>query len=341
MGAVESVVVLFNLPGRVDGAGHDPYRESDEGILAEVEAVGAALAAADIPFRRAGVRTLRDVPAALAGGPERLVFNLVERLDGKDTDFNFVPAVCAALGRSCTGGDADCLSLTFDKWLTKARLEACGVPAPAGAVVAPGAAPAGLPSGRVIVKPVAADGSEGIGPDSVVDGADATAVAALAARVHAQFGQAALVEQFIEGREFNISVIERDGRVEAMPLAEIDFSRFGPGRPAIVDYAVKWIPGTLGDIVSPRHFPTDLEAGLAERIRAAALGAWRACGCRDYARIDMRVDRAGMPFVLEANSNPDVSPKAGLPAALKAGAVPYERFVADMVANARRRAQRV
>ena len=326
------VVVLYNLPAQPIDGGAPVWAESDQGVLNEVEAVAAALKELGIPAAPAGVHRLGNIAAALQAYPGRIVFNLVERLDGVVADFNFVPAVCTALGHACTGSGAACLSLTLDKWLTKARLDAFGVATPAGAVVPPGApiTSVALPLLPLIVKPLCTDGSEGIDAASVVR--SPAELAAAVGRVHAQCAQAALVEQFVEGREFNLSLLERAGRVEVLPLAEIDFSLFPPGRPHIVDYAVKWIPGTIPGRVSPRHFPS-VDEDLGRRLRAAALRAWEVCECRDYVRIDFRVDAAGRPLVLEVNANPDISPKAGFPAALAAGGVPFVEFVRQVLAN--------
>ena len=328
------VVILYNLPAETPESGAAVWRESDEGVLNEVAVVAAALTQLAIPFRQAGVRRLADIPAALAADPGAVVFNLVERLDGGLTQFNFVPAVCAALGHSCTGGTADCLTLTLDKWLAKARFRACGVATPWATVVAPGKAidPPSLPPPPQIVKPVGSDGSEGI--DGLSLAADAAGLEAAVRRVHVQCGQPALVEQYIAGREFNLSLFERAGRVEVLPLAEIDFSFFPAGRPHVVDYAVKWIPGTIPGRVAPRQVPAQVDEATAERLREQALGAWYACECRDYVRVDLRVDSAGRPFVLEVNANPDLSPKAGFPASLAAAGIPFAEFVRQLIANA-------
>jgi D-alanine-D-alanine ligase len=329
------IVILYNSPAET-GPLATAYAESDAGVLNEVAAAEESLTRHGFSVRRAGVRRLGDIPPALAAGPERLVFNLVERLDDSFTAFNFVPAVCEALGRSCTGGSSDALSLTLDKWIAKARLKACGVGVADAVVLAPGADMPDLPPFPLIVKPAAAGGSEGIDAAlSIVK--DTGALLRAATRIHEQFDQPALAERFIEGREFNLSVIERNGRPEVMPVAEIDFSLFPPDRPHIVDYAVKWIPGTIPGHVSPRKVPADIDAASNAHLRSEALKAWLACGCRDYARIDFRMDRDGRTYVLEVNVNPDISPLAGLPAALKAAAIPYDDFILAMVANARAR----
>ncbi len=332
------VVILFNRlldPGEPDTL----CAESDAGVLLEADAAEAALRSHGVPVRRAGVSRLSDIPDALAAGSEPVVLNLVERLDDSPGAFNFVPAVCEALGRSCTGGSSEALTLTLDKWLTKARLRVYGVGVAEGAVLLPGAPldAATLPPFPLLVKPLAAAGSEGIDAAlSIVRDLDSLLQAAK--RIHDQFDQPALAEQFIEGREFNLSVIERNGRPEVMPVAEIDFNLFPAGRPHIVDYAVKWIPGSIPGHVSPRKVPADVDIATANRLRSEAVKAWFACGCRDYARIDFRMDREGRTYVLEVNVNPDISPLAGLPAALKAAGISFEDFIMAMVENARRRA---
>jgi len=331
-----AVLLLYNEPRP---AGSGGWHEADAGVVAEVEAVTAALTEAGIPHRRAGVRGLADIPEQIAAGDERVVFNLVEALDGPVHDAGFVPAVCRALGREPTGNDAAALTLCLDKGQTKAALVAAGVPTPPAVVVPIHGAPDQVPGGTVVVKPVQADASEGIDEAAVVDGDDAAAVAAAVARVHREFHQPALVEQFIAGREINVSLIERDGRLEVLPLAEIDFSAFPPDKPQIVGYAAKWQPDSFEFHHTPRLIPAPLPEAIATAVRRHAEAAWQGAGCQDYARVDLRLDGNGQPYVLEINPNPDIAPDAGFAAALAAAAIPYGEFVRAMVANAERRWQ--
>jgi len=325
-----SVLILYNEP-RPAGSG---WHEADAGVMAEVEAVAAALTAAGIPHRRAGVRRLADLPEQIAGGDERVVFNLVEALDGPASDACFVPAVCRALGREPTGNDAAALTLCLDKGQAKAALAAAGVPTPTAVVVPLHGAPGPTPPGTVVVKPVQADASEGIDEAAVVDGHDPSAVAAAVARVHRDFHQPALVEAYIAGRELNVSLIERDGRLEILPLAEIDFSAFPAGKPKIVGYAAKWRPDSFEFHHTPRIIPAPLPAAVVAAVRGHAEAAWHATGCQDYARVDLRLDAHDRPYVLEINPNPDIAPDAGFAAALAAASLPYAEFVRAMVANA-------
>ena len=327
------VLLLHNLPSE-----EPQFREncgvSDAGVQHAVRHVAGALTALHIPHRVAGVRRLDEIPAIFAAGGEAVVFNLVERLDGGVNDCAFVPAVCRAFGRACTGGTTESLVLTLDKDLTKARLAAHRVLSPPGVVVPVGEEPpATLPDGPLFVKPLSSDGSEAIDAGSLVRD-KRTQLAAAVARVHRQCGQPALVEAYIEGREFNLAVMERAGEAVALPVAEIDFSLFPADRPHFVDYAVKWQPGVIAGQISPRRVPALVDAATTARLQALACRAWRACGCQDYARIDTRMDAAGNVYVLDVNVNCDLSPLAGLPAALTAAGVPFSTFVKQMIENA-------
>ena len=324
------VLVLYNGP-RLSPA---DYAESDAGILAEADAVAAALAERGIPFRRAAARTVEETAAAIAAGGEDVVFNLVESLPGEIDDAVSVPGICRALGRACTGGDTDCLALTLDKGWTQAVLRAAGVPTPASIVAGSASlADAALPPFPVIVKPIRTDASEGIDAASVVAGPGG-ALRRAVERVEREFGSSALIEQYIDGREINVSIIERGGCAEVLPLAEIDFPAYPEGKPRIVDYPSKWVPDSFEYHNTPRIIPAELPETVASEIRALSIAAWRATRCRDYARVDLRLDRRQRPHVVDVNVNPDVGPDGGFSATLRAAGIGMPEFAAVMVANA-------
>ncbi|MFA4943582.1 MAG: hypothetical protein WC789_02645 [Lentisphaeria bacterium] len=189
----------------------------------------------------------------------------------------------------------------------------------------------------MILKPAATDASEGIDEDGVLDSADSARLEAVLRRLHAQFRQPVLVEPFIDGRELNVAAFEQAGELRVLPLAEIEFAEFAPGKPRIVGYRAKWDEGSFECRNTRRVIPAPLPEAAAARLRALVRAAWRACGLRDYARVDFRLDAAGEPFILEVNPNPDIAPDAGFAAALAAGGVPFREFVEMMVANARGR----
>ena len=304
----------------------------------QVRAVADALSRHRVTYRIAGVAALDDFPRVLAASAEPVVFNLVESLDAATGDAMLVPAVCSAFGKSATGNDTPCMTLGIDKWRTKSVLLAAGIPTPPGWLVPIGArlSAAGLLPGPYIVKPLRADASEGIDATSVVPKAGPRLQRAIA-RVHTEFRQPALGECFFGCREFNVGIVELKGRVAMLPIAEIDFSAFGPDRPRIVDYAAKWLPGTFEFDHTPRVRPKALPARLARQVERSCLAAWNVLGCRDYARADIRVDEDNRIAILEINPNPDITPCAGFSCGLRDAGIRHDRFVLGMVENAVRR----
>ena len=335
-----AVLILHRAPAEGAGAG-EVWRESDAGVLEEAKNVAAALARRGFAHRTVGMGRLADVPGILAAAPEEVIFNLVESFPSCPSDAGAVPSLARAFGKGCTGAGSPCLVVAQDKWQTKALLRAAGLPCPAAVVVPVGEkAPAGrLPVGPYIVKPVALDASEGIDGSSVVPRAG-RALARAVARVHREFGQPALVEQYIAGRELNASVLARGGRVDVLPIAEIHFSSFPPGKPHIVDYAAKWLPESFEYRHTPRVIPACLTAGQTQTVRRLARAAWDAVGCSGYARVDFRLDARGRPTILEVNANPDTGDDAGFAAALEAAGISFEEFVESAVRDAYARAGR-
>lgn len=332
MADVSSVLILYHLPQL--GPDGRPL-ESDTGVLDEVEAVRKVLASEGIAHRVEGAGSVADVARILRDSLEPVVFNLVESFPAFSDEAALVPGLCTAFGKGVTGCDTACLALTLDKWRTKAVLAAWGVPVPGGVLASPGAPIeiARLPPGACIVKPLATDASEGIESDSVMDAGDPR-LAERVREIHERFKQPALVEQYVGNREFNVSVLEGAAGLTVLPIAEIEFRDYADTKPKIVDYAAKWKTESFEYRNTVRVVPAKLASADAQRIRQTALDAWRACGCSNYARVDMRMAADGQLYVLEINANPDISPEAGFAAALKAGGIPFHRFVMDSLAAA-------
>jgi D-alanine-D-alanine ligase len=312
--------------------------ESEAGVLAEVEAVSRALDKLRIPYRVVGVREFEELPAVLSASDEPVVFNLVEGFWTDPDRAALVPPVVRSFGKACTGNDAQGQLVSLDKWQSKILLTAAGIPTPRGLLVPPGRPIPGreLFDGPYLVKPVQTDGSEGIDNTNLVPGRG-RALRQVVRRIHDQLGQPALIEQYIEGRELNVSVIYRRGEVQVLVPAEIDFSAFEAGRPRIVGYEAKWLEDSFEYQHTPRIIPAPLPKRLTERLRALAAASCRALSCFDYCRVDFRLDQANRPYVLEVNANPDISLDAGLAAALQAAGISYQAFVKLTIDNAARR----
>jgi len=328
-----SVLILHNAP-QPAGPGR-AFVESEAGVLAEAEAVGHALDKLRIPRRTVGVRWFEELPGVLAASDEPVVFNLVEGFWADPEQANLVPTIVRSFGKACTGNNTQGLLLSLDKWQSKTLLQAAGLPTPRGLIVQPGrrASVKDLFDGPCIVKPVQTDASEGIDKTSIIHNRG-KAFRESVQRIHDKLAQPALIEQYIEGRELNISVIHRKGQPQVLPLAEIDFSAFEAGRPRIVGYEAKWLEDSFEYNHTPRIIPAPLPKRLTEQIRELAAAACRTLSCFDYCRVDFRLDQANRPYILEVNANPDISPDAGFAAALQAAGIPYEAFVKLTIDNA-------
>jgi len=237
---------------------------------------------------------------------EWLVFNLVESLYGRADLEPYVLAMYESQGFTYTAGPALTHYNCLHKNRAKQIFQSAGISTPAFHVAADandlGDVP--LPS---IVKPVAEDASIGIPLTAV-----ATTRAELRERVDSilrKNHQPALIEEYIEGREFYVGVWG-NRTPEVLPLSEMDFSRIANPLQRISSYEVKWEEGTPLFDITPAVCPAEVDGDLAEKARDITRRAYRAIGCRDYAHADIRV-RDGRPYLLEINPACDLSEGMG------------------------------
>lgn len=244
------------------------------------------------------------------------VVNLVESVGGSGRLIHLAPALLEVIGLRFTGARAAAMFATTHKLVAKRLLASAGLPTPAW--VDADAALSGPADGasRWIVKSVCEDASLGIDDAAVVEVARPERLAPLVARRAARLGGEAFAERYVEGREFNFSLLAKDDGVELLPAAEILFEGFPAGKPRIVGYAAKWDAASFEYSHTPRRFafPADDAALLAEMERLARR-VWSLFGLSGYARVDFRVDASGRPWILEANANPCLAEDAGFAAA--------------------------
>jgi D-alanine-D-alanine ligase len=265
-----------------------------------------------------------------------VVVNLFEGFAGVGRGEALVAGWIEALGHGLTGSDPAALELVRDKARVKWLLRGAGLPTADFVLVAPdrplprAALAALLAAGPAIVKPAHEDASLGIGPHSVVS--DEAALEEQIAQVRASYG-GVLVERFIAGREFNAAVVALP-EPRLLPLAEIEFAAALSPRERLVTYAAKWDAGSAADLATAPRCPARVDEALGQRIEQVALAAFEATGCRDYARVDMRVADDESIYILEINGNPDIGPSAGFARALGAAGMAYDEFVDRLVRNA-------
>jgi D-alanine-D-alanine ligase len=330
--AISRVVIAHNPVG----AGDDT---STSDVLFDVEVVASAVAALGIPWRAcaiSGWAPWRHLGAE-AGS---VVFNLIEAPPAVPHVHPGAAAALELMGLPFTGSPSAVLSLTTDKLATRALLAAEGLPvAPGGRFDLDDPTLLDRIPGPWILKPACEDGSLGLEGDPVCVTREAALARArgLAARFP---GQAVVAETFLPGRELNVSLLAREGGVEALPVAEIVYEGFPEGMRRVLGYEAKWHEDSFAYVHTVRHFLENPGDGpLFQRISDLALAVWRIFGLRGYARVDLRLDEAGEPRILEVNANPTLN--AGfMAAAAQAGLTAPEvvrRILADAVCGRPRR----
>ena len=325
------VLVLYNEP--VLPAGHPNY-ESEHEILITVAAVHQALVQAGFETVPLGVqKDFRVLLAGLRDIQPDVVFNLYEGTADQGFSEAHVAGVLDWLGVPFTGSPFPALSLCRSKHLTKRIFQGAGLPTPEFFVVEQLPVPRCPLSWPVIVKPAEQDASVGLDQGSVVSNQER--LNERVSLVLDTFGPPVLVEQFIPGRELTAAVIESPN-LQVLPLAELLFEGLSPSSWPIYTYEGKWTPGSPDYEATARH-PAALSPALAEGLNRLAQRAFRLLGCRDYARVDFRVNAAEQPYLLEVNPNPDLNPNLGLADNLAAVGITHAQFTAALVWGALRR----
>ena len=260
----------------------------------------------------------------LGGGPIGIVFNMAYGIQG-ECRYTHIPAILEMAGVPYTGSSPLGHALSLDKVITKVLIREAGVPTPNWLVVGTSDVDASHLRFPLIVKPRHESTSFGL---SVVKNVDELRDAVLA--VFIRYSQEALVEEFIEGREVCVGLLG-NGTPECFPPVELEFN----GRDM---QAVTWEDKMHKRLDEPhRTCPAPLSSELEQRVRDIAVATFRACHCRDYARVDIRIDSSGQPYVLEINSMASLGAGASyVLAATKAGYT-FPELVCRIVEVARER----
>lgn len=239
-----------------------------------------------------------------------LVFNLVEATWGKGELIYFAPAILNALKIPYSGVPLDALFLTTNKVLAKKMMVKDNLPtAPFFAINEINLL---NPQRKYIVKPIWEEASVGISEDLIFTTADLEKVNIIKTMSVSQY----FIEEFIDGREFNVSIIAGKNGPEVLPAAEMIFSSYFDDKPKIVGYKAKWDENSEEYKQTNRSFGTitnnpDLDKGL----RDICLKSWALFNLHGYARVDFRVDEADNIYILEINGNPCIAPDSGFIAA--------------------------
>jgi D-alanine-D-alanine ligase len=267
-----------------------------------------------------------------------LIFNLVECVENESEQEMNVAGIYELLKIPYTGAPAFTLGTLLHKARVKEILTYHGIKTPRFQMfdVKDRIGIDGHLSFPLIVKPSREDASVGIDDDAVV-----YTVNDLKKRIRyvlQEFEQPALVEEFIKGRELNVAILGNKPPT-VLPISEIDFSGLTDGMHHIVSYAAKWMHGTVEYEGTKGICPALLPLATEARIKDIALRCYTILGCRDYARVDLRLTKDGVPYVLEVNPNPDISDDAGFARSARAYGLGFSNTIGKIVEIALERAR--
>jgi D-alanine-D-alanine ligase len=267
-----------------------------------------------------------------------IVFNIAEGLYGPSRELQ-IPAMLEMLRIPYTGSDPLTLGLCLDKSLAKKILSYHGIPTPSFRVFRNLKKMSDVPSFPLIVKPLWEGSSKGIANKALVRTAKQLKeqVAAIVTRYH----QPALVEKYLPGREFTVALLGNGDELVILPIVEIQFDQLPAEINPIYSYEAKWIWDTVEKPLEIFRCPAKIPLSLRRKIQTVCKAAFSALRCRDWCRIDIRLDDAGEPHVLELNPLPGILPNPDanscFPKAARSAGLSYDDLIQRVLEIACRR----
>ncbi|MFL5614705.1 MAG: D-alanine--D-alanine ligase [Gemmatimonadaceae bacterium] len=313
---------------------NDLYAEWDSPQT--IDAIASALAAYGEVIR---LEASPEFPERLRETKPDLVFNIAEGLHGVNRE-SHVPAICEFLGVPYSGSDPLTLSLCLDKSRAKEILSYHRVPTAPFLLVdsaedldhlIAGALPLSPPSEIVplFVKPVHEGSSKGITERNFVRNADELEAEVLF--LLEKYQQPVLVEEFLPGAEFTCGVLGNGSEARVLPIVGMNFGALPRGAVPIYGFEAKWIWGRPESPLDIFACPAPIPESMRTAIERVVLRAYRVLGCRDWARVDVRLDADGVPNIVEVNPLPGILPDPAdnscLPKAARAAGLSYEELI--------------
>lgn len=313
---------------------NDAFAEWDE--PATIDAVARALGSLGTVIR---LEADASFPQKLALAQPDIVFNMAEGFDGPSREA-LVPAICEYLHLRYTGSDPLTLALALHKGRTKQLLAYCGVPTPPFVCIErlSDVASVTLPF-PLFVKPIAEGSSKGVFTRNLC-----TTPAEFTERIRellACYAQPVLAETYLPGPEFTVAILGNGSEARCLPIVGLNFDTLPAGAPPVYGYEAKWLWDTPSQPLAIFRCPPDISPALTRDIERTALDAYHVLGCRDWCRVDVRIDRFGVPNVLELNPLPGILPDPSMnscfPKAARAAGLSYDGLIQEVVRIAWRR----
>ena len=259
------------------------------------------------------------------------VFNLVETIAGQGSLIHIAPSLLDFLKIPYTGAAAEAQFLTSNKVLAKQFLHAADIATPSF-FLPDKHSDDSFVEGTYIIKAVWEHASVWLNENSLISTKDQRDLGKAILSQQEKLAMPCFAEIFIDGREFNISMLAGDKGPDVLPHAEIRFDDYPSGKARVVDYRSKWVEDSFEYRHTPRcfAFPKEDEP-LLHQLTDLALRCWHVFGLRGYARVDFRIDKTGRPWVLEVNTNPCLSPDGGFYAAVEQAGLSFSRAIERII----------
>jgi D-alanine-D-alanine ligase len=299
--------------------------KAEAGVLEEVQAVYKAL------LELGHSVTLTPLFPPLEEARHRIqlvkddvIFNLFEGFDSRQPETEAqVTEILFNTGLPCTGNSGASLLLALDKARTKELLKKQGIKTPQFQIINPDNLNTFRLNYPCIVKPCAEDASHGITEECVVN--DYISLVKQIDKLNRKFACKTIVEEFLEGREFNVLVMGNKQHT-VLPISEIVYS-LPSSKPRILTYDSKWEPGSIYFKGTKSVCPADINEDMKHHMIELSTNAYKLLGCRGYTRIDIRLDKHEEVNILEINPNPDISPSSGAAKQAESAGMKYSRFI--------------
>jgi D-alanine-D-alanine ligase len=323
------IAVVHDAVGNADSLDAKDVLIQAAAVKDALEALGHEVQQVPCDFDLAGLRHRLE-----KFGTE-LVFNLMESIEGHGRLIHLVPFCLDAWGIAYTGSPAEAMLITSNKVMAKKCMVSTGLPTAPWVGPYPERIRADMDDEadktQWIIKSVWEHASIGVHQKGLVKVTGKKIWPLIKAHAKELNGDC-FAEKFIDGREFNISVLAGPDGPQVLPAAEIIFDGFAPDKPKIVCYNAKWVEESFEYQNTPREFDLGPEDGpLVRRMQDIAARCWEEFGLAGYVRVDFRVDDSGNPWILEINANPCISPDGGFAAAVDRAGISYTEAIQRIV----------
>lgn len=261
-----------------------------------------------------------------------IIFNLAESIYNKGEFAYMAPAILSFLDVPFTGNPLIPMFFSSNKVLAKKELKQIGIPTPSWLTL--DELNKIRPEKRYILKPTWEEGSFGLDEDSIFDGSDKRYITSIKEKNKNYF----FIEEFIEGREFNVSIIGTNEGPRVLPIAEMKFVKYPEGKPKIMGYTAKWKEESFEYTHTRRTFTIpSSDKDIVKKIGDICRKCWNSFGFKGYVRIDFRLGANRVPYVIDLNLNPCISQSGGFVAASEKAGYKFTEVIELLLEEALRK----